>query len=85
MAKAFTVHGAHALQCYVGRAPVTRRSGRSEFTVSRRLAYSRHLGEAVQQWAFCTLTRSAWAREYYNAKIAIWKVPPCRPARATHA
>jgi hypothetical protein len=59
----------NALQCYAGRAPVTRRSGRSEFTIARRLAYNRHLGEAVQQWAFCSLSRSAWAREFYDAKI----------------
>jgi transposase len=59
----------NALQCYAGRAPVTRRSG-SEFTIARRLAYNRHLGEAAQQWAFCSLTRSAWAREFYGAKIA---------------
>jgi hypothetical protein len=63
----------NALQCYAGRAPVTRRSGRSEFTIARRLAYNRHLGEAVQQWAFCSLSRSAWAREYYDAKIAAGK------------
>jgi transposase len=60
----------NALQCYAGRAPVTRRSGRSEFTIARRLAYNRHLGEAVHQWAFCSLTRSAWARQFYDAKIA---------------
>jgi hypothetical protein len=60
----------NALQCYAGRAPVTRRSGRSEFTIARRLAYNRHLGEAVQQWAFCSLTRSAWAREFYDTKTA---------------
>ena len=60
----------NALQCYAGRAPVTRRSGRSEFTIARRLAYNRHLGEAVQQWAFCSLTRSAWAREFYDSKTS---------------
>ena len=60
----------NALQCYAGRAPVTRRSGRSEFTIARRLACNRHLGEAVQQWAFCSLSRSAWAREFYDAKTA---------------
>jgi transposase len=59
----------NALQCYAGRAPVTRRSGRSEYTIARRLAYNRYLGEAVQQWAFCSLTRSTWAREFYDAKI----------------
>jgi hypothetical protein len=63
----------NALQCYAGRAPVTRRSGRSEFTIARRLAYNRHLGEAVQQWAFCSLQRSAWAREFYDQKIAAGK------------
>jgi hypothetical protein len=63
----------NALQCYAGRAPVTRRSGRSEFTIARRLAYNRHLGEAVQQWAFCSLSRSAWAREFYDAKITAGK------------
>jgi transposase len=60
----------NALQCYAGRAPVTRRSGRSEFTVARRLAYNRPLGEAVQQRAFCSLTRSEWAREFYDEKTA---------------
>jgi hypothetical protein len=60
----------NALQCYAGRAPVTRRSGRSEFTIARRLAYNHHLGQAVQQWAFCSLTRSAWARQFYDAKTA---------------
>jgi transposase len=63
----------NALQCYAGRAPVTRRSGRSEFVVARRLAYNRYLGEAVQQWAFCSLTRSAWAREFYDTKITAGK------------
>lgn len=63
----------NALQCYAGRAPVTRRSGRSEYTIARRLAYNRYLGEAVQQWAFCSLNRSTWAREFYDAKIAAGK------------
>jgi hypothetical protein len=63
----------NALQCYAGRAPVTRRSGRSEFTIARRLAYNRHLGQAVQQWAFCSLRRSAWARQFYDGKIAAGK------------
>ena len=69
----------NALQCYAGRAPVTRRSGRSEFTIARRLAYNRYLGEAVQQWAFCSLTRSTWAREFYDAKITkgTTTTPPC--------
>jgi transposase len=63
----------NALQCYAGRAPVTRRSGRSEFTIARRLACNRHLGEAIQQWAFCSLSRSVWARQFYDAKTATGK------------
>jgi transposase len=60
----------NALQCYGGKAPVTRRSGKSELVVSCRLAYNRHLGDAVQQWAFCSLRSSRWAREFYDAKRA---------------
>jgi transposase len=63
----------NGLQCYAGRAPVTRRSGKNEFVVARRLAHNRYLGAAVHQWAFCSLTRSGWAREFYDAKIAAKK------------
>ena len=63
----------NALQCYAGKAPVTRRSGKSEFVISCRLAYNRHLGDAVQQWAFCSLQNSGWAREFYDQKRAIGK------------
>ena len=41
--------------------------------VARRPAYNRHLGEAVTQWAFCSLTQSAWARDFYDSKIAVDK------------
>lgn len=63
----------NALQCYAGQAPVTRRSGKNDFVVARRLAHNRYLGDAVHQWAFCSLTRSAWAREFYDTKIAAGK------------
>jgi len=63
----------NALQCYAGKAPVTRRSGKSEFVVSTRLAYNRHLGDAVQQWAFCSLQGSPWARAFYDSKRAAGK------------
>jgi transposase len=63
----------NALQCYAGRAPVTRRSGKSDFVVARRLAHNRYLGDAVHQWAFCSLNKSGWARECYDAKIAAGK------------
>ena len=49
--------------------------------VARRPAYNRHLGEAVTQWAFCSLTQSAWARDFYDAKIAVDKEPPSGAAR----
>ena len=63
----------NALQCYAGVAPVTRRSGKSDFVVARRLAHNHYLGAAVHQWAFCSLQRSAWAREFYNGKIQAGK------------
>ena len=63
----------NALQCYAGSAPVTRRSGKSDFVVARRLAHNHHLGDAVHQWAFCSLTASAWAREFYDEKITAGK------------
>ncbi|MDN5861578.1 MAG: transposase [Pseudonocardia sp.] len=60
----------NALQCYAGKAPVTRRSGKSEFVVAHRLACNRHLRDAVQQWAFCSLGSSGWAREFYDSHRA---------------
>jgi transposase len=60
----------NALACYAGKTPVTRRSGKSELVVATRLAYNRHLADAVQQWAFCSLRRSGWAREFYDAQRA---------------
>ena len=60
----------NSLQCYAGKAPVTRRSGKSELVVACRLAHNRYLGDAVQQWAFCSLRRSGWARQFYDAQRA---------------
>lgn len=56
----------NGLQCYAGKAPVTRRSGKSELVVANRLACNGHLRDAVQQWAFCSLRGSGWAREFYD-------------------
>ncbi len=44
-----------------GKAPVTRRSGKSELVVANRLACNGYLRDAVQQWAFCSLNSSGWA------------------------
>jgi transposase len=60
----------NALACYAGAAPVTRQSGKSQFVVARRLAYNRYLGDALDQWAFCSLSRSGWAREFYDVQVA---------------
>ena len=60
----------NSLQCYAGRAPVTRRSGKSELVVACRLACNRFLADAVHQWAFCSLRRSGWAREFYDGQRA---------------
>lgn len=49
---------------------MTRRSGKSELVVACRLAQNRFLGNAVQQWAFCSLRRSGWAREFYDTQRA---------------
>jgi transposase len=63
----------NGLQCYAGTAPVTRRSGKSDHVVARRLAHNRYLGAAVHQWAFCSLQLSGWAREFYDTKITAGK------------
>lgn len=60
----------NALQCYAGKAPVTRRSGKSELVVACRLACNRYLADAVQQWAFTSLRNSGWAREFYDTQRA---------------
>ena len=58
----------NALQCYAGKAPVTRRSGRSELVVAVRLACNGHLRDATQQWAFCSLRGSDWAKAFYEGQ-----------------
>lgn len=60
------------LQCYGGTAPVTRRSGK-HVTIACRLACNRHLRQAAMQWAFCSLTRSEWARDFYDRQRAAGK------------
>jgi len=60
----------NALQCYAGKAPVTRRSGKSQYVVACRLACNHWLRDSVQTWAFCSLQYSGWAREFYDTQIA---------------
>jgi len=61
-----------ALQCYAGTAPVTKRSGKS-CVVASRVACNRVLRQACMQWAFCSLGRSGWAREFYDRQRAAGK------------
>jgi transposase len=61
-----------SLQCYAGTAPVTKRSGKS-CVVTARLACNRPLRQACLQWAFCSLVRSAWARDFYDRQRAAGK------------
>jgi len=60
----------NSLQCYAGRAPVTRRSGKRDLVVAHRLACNRYLADAVHKWAFASLRRSAWASDFYDAQRA---------------
>jgi len=50
---------------YAGTSPVTRASGRSRIVLARH-ARNRRLADALEQWAFCSLTTSPGARAYYD-------------------
>jgi transposase/transposase IS116/IS110/IS902 family protein len=56
------------LQCYAGAASVTRRFGKRELVVAHRLACNHHVADAMHKWAFASLRRSGWAKEFYQAK-----------------
>ncbi len=57
------------LQGHSGVVPVTRSSGKSQ-TVAFRFACNLHLRRALQQFAFCSLKSSEWARAYYDHQRA---------------
>lgn len=59
---------------YAGTSPITKASGTRRVVLAR-YARNRRLSDAVQQWAFCSLTRSPGARQLYDTK---------RAAGATH-
>ena len=50
---------------YAGTSPITRASGRSHVVLARH-ARNRRLADALDQWAFCSLTHSPGARAYYD-------------------
>ncbi len=50
---------------YAGTSPITKASGHSRVVLAR-YARNRRLGDACDQWAFCTLTHSPGAKRYYG-------------------
>lgn len=50
---------------YAGTSPVTKASGKSLVVLARR-SRNKRLAAAVDQWAFCSLTHSPGARDYYD-------------------
>jgi Transposase IS116/IS110/IS902 family len=50
---------------YAGPSPVTKASGRSHVVLAR-FARNRRRADALERWAFCSLTRSDGARRYYD-------------------
>jgi transposase len=56
---------AEARKNYAGTAPITRASGKKKVVLAR-YARNRRLGDALQQWAFCSLRGSSGAKAYYR-------------------
>ena len=56
---------AKARKNYAGTSPITRASGTQKIVLAR-YARNRRLGDALQQWAFCSLNGSPGARAYYQ-------------------
>jgi transposase IS116/IS110/IS902 family protein len=50
---------------YAGTSPITKASGRSRVALAR-FARNRRLADALEMWAFCSLTASPGARRYYD-------------------
>ena len=54
---------------YAGTSPITITSGRKHAVVARHIR-NRRLYDALDQWAFCSLTRSPGAPEFYDQRRA---------------
>jgi transposase len=50
---------------YAGTSPITRASGTKKIVLAR-YARNRRLGDALQQWAFCSMRGSPGATAYYQ-------------------
>lgn len=57
------------LQCEVGTAPVTEKSGKTKI-VRMRFACRKSFRNVVYQFAFTSLNRSSWARNFYECQRA---------------
>lgn len=77
---------ARARKNYAGTAPITKASGKKKVVLARYVRNKR-LGDALQQWAFCSLRGSAGAHAYYrqlrDRKIGHQAALRRRPAEAT--
>ncbi len=51
---------------YAGSSPITKASGRSKVALAR-FARNRRLADALDMWAFCSISCSPGARRYYDA------------------
>ena len=56
---------AKARKNYAGTSPITRASGTKKVVIAR-YARNRRLGDALQQWAFCSMRGSPGATAYYR-------------------
>ncbi|MGH2528531.1 MAG: IS110 family transposase [Actinomycetota bacterium] len=54
---------------YAGTSPITKASGRSKVALAR-FARNRRLADALEMWAFCSLSCSPGARRYYDVHRA---------------
>ena len=54
---------------YAGTSPITKASGRSKVVLAR-FARNRRLADALEMWAFCSLSCSDGARRYYDSHRA---------------
>jgi transposase len=56
---------AKARKAYAGTAPITKASGTKKVVLAR-YARNKRLGDALQQWAFCSMRGFAGAKAYYE-------------------
>ena len=54
---------------YAGTSPITKASGRSRVAIAR-FARNKRLADALDMWAFCSISNSEGARRHYDARRA---------------